>query len=89
MANGDGTRTGDESVATRLVKLFISIAVLSFVTVLVGYGGWAVLTFSAILGGPDPETADGELLRERLVTWPARNRDFMRNNGHGDLPLKP
>lgn len=78
-----------ESTVTRFGKLTVSIVVLTFVTVVVGYGGWVLLTISAKLGGPDPETADGDLLRERLLAWPERNREFMRNNGHGDLPMKP
>jgi hypothetical protein len=89
MANGDGSEGGGGSVATRLAELFVSIAVLSLVTVVVGYGGWAVLTASAALGGPDPETADGDRLRDRLLAWPARNREFMRNDGRGSLPLRP
>lgn len=79
----------DESALIRFGKLSISIAVLTFVTVLIGYGGWILLTVSAKLGGPDPETDDGDLLRKRLLAWPDRNREFMRNNGHGTLPLKP
>jgi hypothetical protein len=86
---GDGGGHDDESVLVRFGKLSVSIVVLTGVTVVVGYGGWALLTISAKLGGPDPETTDGDLLRKRLLAWPERNREFMRNNGHGDLPLKP
>lgn len=80
---------GTESALVRFGKLTASIAVLAFVTVIVGYGGWALLTISTKLGGPDPETADGDLLRERLLAWPERNRKFMRNNGYRELLLKP
>jgi hypothetical protein len=79
----------ESSLTERLWKLFVSIAILTFVTVVVGYGGWLVLTVSAALGGPDPETDDGDLLRERLLAWPERNREFMRNDGHGELPVRP
>lgn len=89
MVTGDREEGDAESTVTRFGKLTVSIVVLTFVTVVVGYGGWALLTISAKLGGPDPETADGDLLRERLLAWPERNREFMRNNGHGELPLKP
>jgi hypothetical protein len=63
--------------------------VLSGVTILLGYGGGLLLWLSATLGGPDPVTEDGDLLRDRLLDWPDRNREFMRNDGHGDLPLRP
>lgn len=89
MVTGDKDAEDAESAVPRFGKLTVSIAVLTFVTVVIGYGGWVLLTISAKLGGPDPETADGDLLRERLLAWPERNREFMRNNGHGDLPLKP
>lgn len=85
----DNDITEDESVAVRLAKLVVSITVLTFVTVAVGYGGGALLTVSATLGGPNPETADGDTLRNRLYAWSDRNREFMRNNGQGNLPLKP
>lgn len=79
----------DEGLARRFWKLTVSIVVLTWVTVVFGYGGWAVLTASAKLGGPDPVTEDGDLLRERLLEWPDRNRDVMRNDGRGELPWKP
>jgi hypothetical protein len=85
----DGGGHDDESVLVRFGKLSVSIVILTGVTVVVGYGGWALLTISAKLGGPDPETTDGDLLRKRLLAWPERNREFIRNNGHDTLPLKP
>lgn len=85
----DSNGHDDESVLVRFGKLSVSIAVLTFVTVVIGYGGWALLTISATLGGPDPKTTDGDVLRKRLLAWPQRNREFMRNNGHGTLPVKP
>ncbi len=78
-----------KSLPRRAAELAVSIVVLTGVTVVVGYGGWAVLTLLAKSGGPDPETADGDPLRERLLAWPERNREFMRNDGRGELPLKP
>lgn len=73
----------------RLLKLVVSIVVLVPVCVFLGYGGWFVLTVSAVLGGPDPRTEDGDLLRERLLEWPDRNREVMRTNGQAALPLSP
>ncbi len=73
----------------RLLELAVSICVLTLVSVVVGYGGGLLLYLSAALGGPDPETADGDLLRDRLLDWPERNREFMRANGYGELPLRP
>jgi hypothetical protein len=73
----------------RLLELVVSISVLTLVSVVVGYGGGLLLYVSAALGGPDPETEDGDLLRDRLLDWPDRNREFMRNNGYGELPLRP
>jgi len=89
MVTGDDAETDAESTIMRFGKLSVSIGVLTFVTVVLGYGGWGLLTVSATLGGPDPETNGGELLRKRLLAWPERNRNFMRNDGHGTLPLKP
>jgi len=74
---------------TRLVRIAIAVVVLVPVTVFAGYGGWLVLTASAAVGGPDPETADGELLRDRLAAWPERNREVMRTDGRLPLPLRP
>jgi hypothetical protein len=79
----------EQGLGRRLWKLFVSIAVLTWVTVVAGYGGWLVLTASTKLGGPDPKTSDGDLLRERLLSWPDRNRDVMRTDGRAELPLKP
>ncbi|MFC4542556.1 hypothetical protein ACFO5R_11565 [Halosolutus amylolyticus] len=85
----DESTDEDKPVLVRLGELAVSIVVLTGVTVVVGYGGWALLTLSARLGGPDPRTEDGDLLRERLFVWPDRNREFMRNDGRGELPLRP
>jgi hypothetical protein len=74
---------------TRLVQLVVSITVLTFLSVVVGYLGGFVLTIVASLGGPDPTTEDGDPLRERLLDWPQRNREFMKRNGHGEFPWPP
>lgn len=79
----------DTTFTGRLVNVVVSIVVLVPVTVVVGYGGWAALTLTARLVGYDPETADGALLRNRLLAWPDRNRDVMRTDGRVDPPLKP
>lgn len=84
----DGDGHNDESVLLRFGKLSVSIAVLTFVTVMIGYGGWALLTVSAKLGGPDPETADGDLLRTRLLSWPDRNREFMPGQRPRRTPIE-
>ena len=87
----NSTDSTDSSVPfrTRLVRVIVSVVVLTGVTVVLGYGGWLVLTFTAKTVGYDPETADGERLRDRLLGWPDRNREVMRSNGRTPLPLKP
>jgi len=80
--------TEDVPFRTRLVRVTVSIVVLTGVTVVLGYGGWLVLSITARLGY-DPETADGTPLRHRLAAWPDRNREVMRSNGHAELPLRP
>lgn len=77
------------SFVERLVKVVVSIVVLVPVTVFLGYGGWVVLTLTAKVAGYDPETEDGDRLRERLFAWPERNREVMRTDGRADLPLRP
>lgn len=79
----------DDGLAERIGRLAVSIVVLTGVTVVLGYGGWILLTITATVSGYDPETADGRLLRDRLLAWPERNRDVMRTNGRAKLPLKP
>lgn len=79
----------DRSVLGRVARVIVSVTVLSGVTVVLGYGGGLLLWASARLDGPDPVTEDGDLLRDRLLEWPDRNRAFMRTDGHGDLPLRP
>lgn len=79
----------EKSVGKRVVQLLVSISVLTFVSVVIGYGGGLLLTISAGLGGPDPLTADGEPLRERLLEWPQRNREFMKANGKREFPWPP
>lgn len=81
--------TSTDSFRVRVVRVLISIIVLVPVTVFFGYGGWLVLTLTATIGGYDPKTDDGDLLRHRLLEWPDRNRDVMRTNGRVELPLKP
>lgn len=79
----------DVPFKTRLVRVLISIIVLTGVTVVLGYGGWIVLTLTANIAGYDPETREGDLLRNRLLEWPDRNREVMRSNGRKPLPVKP
>ncbi|TYL36187.1 hypothetical protein CV102_23915 [Natronococcus pandeyae] len=83
------SNTSDIRFRKRLVRVCVSIVILTGVTVILGYGGWIVLTFTAKVGGYDPKTADGELLRDRLLAWPDRNREVMRSNGRTSLPIKP
>lgn len=85
----DGPDTPDTRLTDRLRNVAVSVVLLVPVTVVLGYGGWAVLTLTARLAGYDPETADGDPLRDRLLAWPDRNRDVMRTNGRVDPPLKP
>ena len=89
MTTGEESTDSDVPFRTRLVRVVVSVVVLTGVTVVLGYGGWLALTLTAKLGGYDPETEDGELLRERLLAWPDRNREVMRSNGRTLLPLKP
>lgn len=79
----------DKPVFKRVAQLLASICVMTGVTVVLGYGGGLLLAVSAKLGGPDPETADGDPLRDRLLDWPQRNREFMKNNGEGEFPWQP
>lgn len=88
MTNGEKSDHRNESVSAHIPKLAVSIIVLSGTTVILGYGGWVLLTISAKLGNPDPVTEDGTRHRERLVTSPTRNREFVQNNGRGTLPWK-
>jgi hypothetical protein len=83
------TETEEPSRKRRIIRVVISITILSGVTVVLGYGGWLVLAITARLAGYDPETADGDLLRDRLVEWPDRNREVMRTDGREPLPLRP
>lgn len=85
-----GMKTGEDSTKLeRFLRVTVSVVVLSGVTVVLGYGGWIVLTVTAKLGGYDPRTEDGGRLRERLRVWPDRNREVMRTNGKRSLQLKP
>ncbi len=81
--------TPDVRFRIRLLRVIVSIVVLTGVTVILGYGGWIVLTITAKVAGYDPETTNGELLRNRLLAWPDRNREVMRSDGRVKLPLKP
>ena len=74
---------------TRYVRVLVSVAVLGGVTVVLGYGGGLFLTVSATLVGYDPRTDDGDKLRNRLLSWPERDRSVMRTNGRESLPLRP
>ena len=89
MTPAEEPNTADVRFRTRLVRVCVSIVVLTGVAVILGYGGWIVLTVTAKVGGCDPQTADGELLRDRLLAWPDRNREVMRSNGRTSLPLRP
>ncbi|MFC4440306.1 MULTISPECIES: hypothetical protein [Natrialbaceae] len=89
MTSKEASNNSDVRFKKRLVRVVVSVVVLTGVTVVLGYGGWIVLTLTAKVGGYDPKTADGELLRNRLLTWPDRNREVMRSNGRASLPLKP
>lgn len=80
---------GDPSTAVRAARATVSVAVVTGASAILGYGGGLVLAVGAWLGGPDPRTTDGDLLRDRLLDWPDRNREFMRQNGRGELPLLP
>lgn len=84
--NGDVT---EKPLGKRIVQLVVSITILTFVSVVIGYGGGLLLTISASLGGPDPHTEDGEPLRDGLLTWPQRNREFMKSNAKGRFPWPP
>jgi hypothetical protein len=86
---GTHSAGNDVQFKKRLVRVLVSIVILSGVTIVVGYGGWILLTVTATVTGYDPETPNGDLLRHRLLAWPARNRDVMRSNGRQTLPLKP
>lgn len=81
--------TAQQPFTRRLLRVVISVVVLVPVSVFVGYGGGLLLTVSAVLGGPDPTTEDGEPFRDRLLAWPDRNREVMRTNGQTELPLSP
>lgn len=84
-----GSEDGDKPTLERVVQVIASIVVMTGITVLVGYGGGLLLWVSAKLGGPDPRTEDGDLLRDRLLDWPQRNREFMESNGEGEFPWTP
>ncbi|WP_137290959.1 hypothetical protein [Natronorubrum halophilum] len=89
MTSSDESNDLDVRFRTRLLRVVVSIVVLTGVTVVLGYGGWFVLTLTATFAGYDPETENGELLRNQLLVWPDRNREVMRSNGRVELPLKP
>jgi hypothetical protein len=89
MSAPDGPSEEDVPARTRLVRVVVSIVVLSGVTVVLGYGGWVVLTLTATVAGYDSETGAGDSLRNRLLEWSDRNRAVMRSNGRKPLPLRP
>ena len=78
-----------ESAFTRVTEVIGFVSVLSAVMLLLSSIGGTGLTILARLGGPDPKTADGDLLRNRLLNWAQETREFMRNNGNEKLPLRP
>jgi hypothetical protein len=79
---------GDKPTLTRAAELTVSITVLTLLTAVAFVCGLA-LAFVAGVDGPDPRTDDGDRLRDRLLAWSDRNREFMRTNGEGELPLEP
>lgn len=90
MTSAPNSRDPSEpSAIKRFGRVLVSVIVLTPLTVFLGYGGWLVLTVTAAIGGYDPRTEDDDLLRERLLVWPDRNRDVMRTNGRAELPLQP
>lgn len=90
MAATDSTGSDDElPFTTRVARVIVSVVVLTLVSVVVGYGGWAILSVYVALGGTDPTTRDGDSLRERLVAWPERNREVMRTDGRVPVPWTP
>lgn len=84
----EATGASGNSTLTRAAELTVSITLLTLVTSLAFVGG-LVLALVAALGGPDPQTADGDRLRDRLLRWSDENRAFIRANGQGELPLEP
>ena len=79
----------EKSRLVRTTEVVVAITVVLPLAVFAGNLGWLMLRLSAAVGGPDPTTADGDLLRDRLLNWSGRNRAFVRKNGRGDLPLSP
>jgi len=60
-----------EQMKTRLVRILISVSILTGITVIFGYGGWIVLSLIANTVGYDPQTVEGDYLRNRLMNWPS------------------
>ncbi|USZ70974.1 hypothetical protein [Natronosalvus halobius] len=89
MATDEESANADVPFRTRLARVVVSVVILTGVTVILGYGGWLLLTLTARISGFDPETADGELLRDRLLAWPDRNREVMRSDGRTRVPWRP
>ena len=79
---------GQKPTVVRAAELTLSVTVLTLVTGVALVGGLG-LALVAALGGPEPQTPDGDLLRDRLLGWMGRNRQFMLANGRGELPLQP
>lgn len=88
-ADSDKDSPSEIPFETRAYRAVISIVILTGVTVVVGIGGWIILTITANLFGYDPKTEDGDPLRIRLRDWPEKNREVMRTNGRAELPWKP
>lgn len=89
MSRHRGPTDGDVSALRRLVRVVVSVTVLTGVTVVVGFGGWLLLSVAALLGVYDPAPTARPTFRERLRDWPERNREVMRTNGREPLPLLP
>ncbi len=82
-------KNGEKPLLKRALQLIVSICLMTAVTVILGYGGGLLLTIIAGAGGPNPRTEDGDPLKDRLLDWPDKNREFMKSNGEGELPWMP
>lgn len=74
---------------TRLVRVILSIVIFVPVTVIIGYGGWMVLSLWRSGPGRFGGTESVDQLRQRLLRWPDRNRAVLRSNGRVEVPIRP
>jgi hypothetical protein len=63
-----------EPMKTQLVRILISVTILTGITVIFGYGGRIVLSLIAKTVGYDPQTVEGDSLRNRLMNWPSETK---------------